>query len=134
MGGTATSPCDPFKPIPPGLSPDRVHAALASVDRRALLAELYGSDGHAPLSELSRRLAGTTASEDEVERTWIRLHHVHVPHLVDAGYVAHGGDGADDGGLADHENRTTCSARAEEGRNAVALTATGTVLAEYLVD
>lgn len=98
--------------IPDELSADRVHAVLASAERRQVLVELCRADTSVPLHELAGRLAGVDDPADEVlERAHVRLYHNHVPRLADAGYVEYD----------------------EEG-DAVELTNRGTVLAELLVE
>jgi len=90
MGDTAASPAVRSHAIPDSLSVDRAHEALASAERRGLLAALDREDGEASLSTLARivtRLTGGTGPEEGV-RVRIRLYHVHVPKLADLGYVS----------------------------------------------
>ena len=67
---------------------DSTFRLLADDERRTLLAELRGS-GSVDVDDLRDRIA-----EDDDDRLHadIRLHHVHLPKLADAGFVDHDAD------------------------------------------
>jgi len=78
------------------MRPETVHTLLASEDRRTVLQYLARNGGAATVAELAQRLAegaesipGTGAGDARV-----RLHHVHLPKLADAGAVEYEMDAA----------------------------------------
>jgi DNA-binding transcriptional ArsR family regulator len=78
------------------LSSDRFYRCLAAAERRRLLAFLL-VHRESTVEELATVLAGwhatesgTMATRDDHERVVSRLHHRHLPLLVDAGLVTRG--------------------------------------------
>ena len=70
---------------------------LADPQRRQLLAVLRRRETPERLSTLARHLAHRTEGEklESVERIHLRLYHVHVPKLADAGFVSRKDEGID---------------------------------------
>ncbi|PSQ49432.1 hypothetical protein BRD19_04065 [Halobacteriales archaeon SW_7_65_23] len=70
---------------------------LADPQRRQLLAVLRRRETPERLSTLARHLAHRTEGEkpESVEQIHLRLYHVHVPKLVDAGFVSREDEGTD---------------------------------------
>lgn len=76
-----------------------VHHLLADPRRRALLHLLYARDRPVAVADLARRLAALehdgsrdTVPDDEVDRIYLSLNHVHLPKLEDVGIVEHDRD------------------------------------------
>ena len=70
---------------------------LADPQRRQLLAVLRRRETPERLSTLARHLAHRTEGEkpEFVERIHLQLYHVHVPKLVDTGFVSREDEGTD---------------------------------------
>ena len=70
---------------------------LADPQRRQLLAVLRRRETPEQLSTLARHLAHRTEGEkpEFVERIHLQLYHVHVPKLVDTGFVSREDEGTD---------------------------------------
>lgn len=78
------------------VSVDDIFDALADRRRRRLLRCLLDHDGALNLQAAAGELAcadrdapARDLSDDEIERVYASLHHVHVPRLEDAGLLAH---------------------------------------------
>ncbi|WP_254536245.1 DUF7344 domain-containing protein [Halomarina litorea] len=71
---------------PPTIDADDVYRLLADEQRRALLAVLLERDGEMTLDDLRSRLADRVSDE---RNAGIRLHHVHLPKLEDAGLLTY---------------------------------------------
>lgn len=69
------------------LSVDTVHAVLSKPGRRRVIRRLAVADGPVPVAEL----AGSLPAPDRSAR--VRLHHVVLPKLLEAGVVAYEGAG-----------------------------------------
>lgn len=73
---------------------ETVHRLLASEERRTVLRYLAGCEGTATVPELARQVTDSTESEAEGGRgdTHLRLHHVDLPKLAEAGVVEYDRD------------------------------------------
>ena len=74
------------------LAPDEQYRLLASGRRRLTLGTLAGTTAPVGLEELAARVAkreGESPTDDAVERVAIALHHVHLPHLSEAGVLSY---------------------------------------------
>lgn len=81
--------------VPASIPPDVALHALADAERRTLLVNLRQLETPERLTALTRWLAiETDLSDDEaVADLHVRLHHVHVPKLLEAGLVSYASDG-----------------------------------------
>lgn len=68
----------------PTLDADRIYRLLADEERRALLAILLERDDETSLDDLRARLAERIGDE---RHAGVRLHHVHLPKLDEAGLL-----------------------------------------------
>lgn len=76
-----------------------VHHLLRDSLRRALLRHLYARDRPVAVADLAERLAAfehdgprDTVPDDEVDRIYLSLNHVHLPKLEDVGVIERGRD------------------------------------------
>lgn len=94
MAQTTNQPGDVCVRVPASIPPDAALRALADAERRTLLVNLRRLETPERLTALTRWLAvETDRSEDEtVADLHARLHHVHVPTLVDAELVTYTSD------------------------------------------
>jgi len=74
-------------------------AVLADERRRCLLRCLLAADGPVGSADLARDVVARErnadardVSADAVERCYVRLHHIHLPKLADAGYLRYDED------------------------------------------
>lgn len=67
--------------------PEYVVEALADEQRRDIVAYLSGADGPVGLGELARELDDAAVGGPPSKRLLVRLHHVQLPKLDDAGLV-----------------------------------------------
>lgn len=91
----------PENASPPTIDPDSLFDTLADTSRRRVLAALFDTRTRS-VNDLARTLADpdgqpgdrqpSESSTDAVERYHLRLHHVHLPRLADAGLVSYDAD------------------------------------------
>ncbi|SFS00813.1 hypothetical protein SAMN05216559_2409 [Halomicrobium zhouii] len=80
--------------ISPDATLDEAFTALSHERRRAVFRCLQSADGPVGVADLARDVVarerdadGRAIPDEAVERCYVRLHHVHLPKLTDAGFL-----------------------------------------------